>query len=77
MYLHAAKSVNLPASRVALVAVHAWDILGAHQAGLVTGWVSRREKLWHPAMPTPDVQGKTLVEVARGLLKLPAAKESK
>jgi len=44
VYLHAAKIVDVAPGQLALVAAHAWDVHGASQAGLTTGWVSRLEK---------------------------------
>jgi 2-haloacid dehalogenase len=70
VYRHAAKVVNVPARRMALVAAHAWDVLGAGRAGLLTGWVSRRETTFQPAMPPPTVVGASLTEVAAHLLAL-------
>lgn len=70
IYLHAATTLGLPAGRVAMLAVHAWDLEGARRAGLSTGWASRLERIWHPAMPPPDVSGPDLVAVADGLLAL-------
>jgi 2-haloacid dehalogenase len=73
VYLHAAKVAGVPASRLALVAVHSWDIHGAHRAGLVTGWASRLERHFHPLMGPADVRGASLGEVVRALLALPRA----
>lgn len=70
VYLHAAKVAGVKPGELALVAAHSWDVHGAAQAGLVTGWVSRLEKRFHPLMSTPDVKGATLVEVSRELLAL-------
>jgi 2-haloacid dehalogenase len=76
IYLHAAQVVDVPPARLALVAAHAWDIAGANAAGLLTGWVSRKEKFFHRALGAPGVSGATLVDVVEALLSLPAA-ESK
>lgn len=67
-YLHAAAQLGLSPGELAMVAVHAWDVHGAKQAGLVTGWADRLEGRWNTAMVTPDVTGHSLVEVVRGLL---------
>ncbi len=71
IYLHAARTLDLPPARIAMIAVHAWDLEGARRAGLVTGWASRLERKYHPAMEPPDVSGPDLVTVADGLLALP------
>ena len=67
-YLHAAAQLGLRPGQLAMVAVHAWDVHGAKRAGLVTGWASRLEGRWHPAMVPPDVVGASLVEVVEGLV---------
>lgn len=75
VYLHAAKVAGVSPERLALAAAHAWDVHGASQAGLVTGWVSYLERHLDPAMNPPDVVGDTLVEVVRQLLALPLKAE--
>ncbi|AYY13734.1 haloacid dehalogenase type II [Actinobacteria bacterium YIM 96077] len=71
IYRHAAYSTHVLPERVALVAAHAWDTHGAHQAGLATGWVARLEATFPDIFSAPDVTGNDLVEVVRGLLALP------
>jgi 2-haloacid dehalogenase len=72
IYHHAASRTQVPPDRVALVAAHAWDTHGAHQAGLATGWVARLEDEFPAIYATPDVTGRDLVEVVSGLLALPS-----
>jgi 2-haloacid dehalogenase len=72
VYLHAAQVTGVPPARLALVAAHAWDIVGANAAGLITGWVAREETVFHRAMGKPAVAGRTLIEVAEAFA---AAKE--
>lgn len=67
-YHHALARLGLPGSRVAMVAVHAWDVHGARSAGLLTGWASRLERVYSPVFDPPDVAGGDLVEVVEGLL---------
>lgn len=71
VYRYAATRFEADLSDCALVAAHACDVHGAHRAGMVTAWVSRLEKQFHPAMGRPDVSGATLVEACRALLSLP------
>lgn len=71
IYRHAADSTQVPPGRVALVAAHAWDTHGAHQAGLTTGWVARLEDQFPAVFAPPDVTGQDLVTVVDGLLALP------
>lgn len=70
IYRHAASALGLPPERLALVAVHAWDCEGAKRVGFLTGWSSRLERRFHPAMTPPDVTGPDLVSVVEGLLSL-------
>jgi 2-haloacid dehalogenase len=72
IYRHAANSTQVPPDRVALVAAHAWDTHGAHQAGLATGWVARLDDHFPDVFAAPDVVGPDLVAVVEGLLALPA-----
>ena len=72
IYQHAATSTGVPLDRVALVAAHAWDTHGAHEAGLVTGWISRLEDEYPKVFAPPDVTGPDLGTVVDGLLALPA-----
>jgi 2-haloacid dehalogenase len=69
-YLHAAKACEVDPARMALVAAHAWDVHGAKQAGLVGAWVQRNNEQFLSVMGPPDVWGRTLEEVAEGLLAL-------
>jgi 2-haloacid dehalogenase len=70
VYLHAAHVLGVAPTALALVAAHAWDVLGADRAGLTTGWVSRKETAFQPAMGEPTVQGCTLTQVVEALLAL-------
>jgi 2-haloacid dehalogenase len=42
-YAHAARACSVPIGQMLLVAVHPWDIHGAHQAGMRTGWITRQQ----------------------------------
>lgn len=72
VYAHALRRLGRPAEEVAMVAVHAWDCHGARRAGLTTGWAGRLETHFPEIFEKPDVMGEDLIEVARGLLALPA-----
>ena len=69
-YRHLAGMLGREPGELALVAVHAWDVHGAHEAGLVTGWCSRLEgrptEIFQPA----DIEGPDLVAVADALLRV-------
>lgn len=67
VYLYAARQAGLEPARMALVAAHAWDLHGAKQIGMMTGWVRRKESLYHPALAPPDVLGDNLTDVCAAL----------
>lgn len=67
-YAYGVEQIGLPADRVALIACHSWDIHGAAQAGLRTGFITRIEQHPSPVFTTADVSGADLPEVVSGLL---------
>ncbi|KQS66620.1 HAD-IA family hydrolase [Modestobacter sp. Leaf380] len=71
VYLWAAGVCDVVPADLALVAVHAWDVHGAQQAGLTGGWAARAERRHAAVFGEPHVRGADLVEVVRGLLALP------
>jgi 2-haloacid dehalogenase len=73
VYLWGAGVCDVEPHRMALVAVHSWDVHGAQRAGLTGGWASREEHVPATVFDPPHVQGETLVEVVEGLLALPRA----
>jgi 2-haloacid dehalogenase len=70
VYLHAAGVCGVKPQQFALVATHAWDVQGASRAGLMTGWVARKENRYLGVTDPPDVRGRSLVEVVEQLLDL-------
>jgi 2-haloacid dehalogenase len=72
VYNWACQQVDAPGDRVALVAVHSWDVHGAVRAGLVGGFASRLEGAVPDVMARPHVVGKDLAQVADRLIALPA-----
>lgn len=72
VYNWACQQVDAPGDRVALVAVHSWDVHGAVRAGLVGGFASRLEGAVPEVMARPHVVGKDLELVADRLIALPA-----
>lgn len=71
VYRHAAERLGVEPKGVTLIAAHAWDVLGAKQAGLDAVWVDRLEREW------PFPRGKPRSRVAHDLLgaaRLAAAK---
>jgi 2-haloacid dehalogenase len=50
------------------VSTYWWDVAGAKRAGLLTGWVARRERALLDSVPEPDYTGRDLVEVAEAIV---------
>ncbi len=73
VYLWAAGICDVAPDRMALVAAHGWDVLGAQRAGLTGAWFPRSERV-HPAVyEPPHVSAGDLSGVVDALLALPAA----
>ena len=70
-YRHCAQRNDVTPERMALVAVHSWDVHGARRAGLVTGYASRHEGGALEHFAPADVSAPDLVGVVEGLLGLP------
>lgn len=70
-YELAVRRAGVPAERVALVAVHSWDIHGAHRAGLTTGYCPRLEGRPTRVFAPADVVAETLDGVIDALAALP------
>lgn len=69
VYDEAVRVAGVEASRMALVAVHGWDVNGAKAAGLTTAYVSA-EQPFPPVMRAPDVNAASLLAAARALVAL-------
>jgi 2-haloacid dehalogenase len=52
-YRYAADYCGVDPAKVVLVAVHPWDIEGAHRAGLATAYLDRTGAPWPPIFATP------------------------
>jgi 2-haloacid dehalogenase len=51
-----------------LVAVHPWDIHGAHQAGMRTGWIARQPAPYPAHFAAPDLQVQDLAALAEQII---------
>lgn len=71
VYLHAARTLIVDPAELALIAAHDWDIHGANEAGLITGFVAQKGQTFSSTMQKPTVSGSSLEEVAHKLLALP------
>jgi 2-haloacid dehalogenase len=63
-YLAGCLALGLQPRDVTMVAAHAWDLHGAHRAGLRTAWVSRQETHPPTVFDAPDITGVDLRDVA-------------
>ncbi|MDQ4090501.1 MAG: HAD-IA family hydrolase [Actinomycetota bacterium] len=69
-YALAADQQGVPLQRMAMVSVHPWDVFGAKQAGMATGWCNRTGATFPATFGKPDVTGANLVEVVEKLFAL-------
>lgn len=67
-YAHAVAATGVPADRLALVAVHPWDVDGAARAGLTGAWLNRSGGEYPPYFTPPAVIGETLPDLAAALI---------
>jgi 2-haloacid dehalogenase len=67
-YQFALRKLDVQAKDAALIAAHAWDVMGARRAGLRGAYVSRLEKRFQPAMEQPSLTGESIDEVIEKLL---------
>jgi 2-haloacid dehalogenase len=73
VYLWAAGTCGVVPDRMALVAAHGWDVLGAQRAGLTGAWFPRGERVYPAVYEPPHVTAADLAGVVDALLALPAA----
>jgi 2-haloacid dehalogenase len=71
VYRYAIATAEEPANRIALLSVHSWDIFGARQAGMTTGWCPQLEGVPTAAFGAADVVANSLDAVVRALASLP------
>lgn len=69
-YGWALEQCRVAPDRAAMLAVHPWDLEGAKQAGLLTGWVDRVGVPWPSVFVPPDARGRDLPQLAAGLIGL-------
>jgi 2-haloacid dehalogenase len=72
VYLWAAGTCDVPPDRMALVAAHGWDVLGAQRAGLTGAWFPRSERTYPAVYEQPHVAADDLGATVDALLALPA-----
>lgn len=69
-YRMAASSLGVETKDLRLVAAHAWDIVGATQAGCAAAFIERPGKVLFPLVPPPDITGPDLAVVANRILEV-------
>jgi len=67
-YRMVATELGVETRDLRMVAAHAWDIVGAMQAGCAGAFISRPGKVLFPLGPQPDIAGPDLFTVAREIL---------
>jgi 2-haloacid dehalogenase len=67
-YRMALDRTGAAADEVAFISTFWWDVAGAKRAGLLTGWVARRERSLLDSVPAPDYVGRDLAEVANAIV---------
>ena len=72
VYLWAAGTCDVDPGRMALVAAHGWDVLGAQRAGLTGAWFPRSERSYPAVYEPPHVSATDLGGAVDALLALPA-----
>jgi 2-haloacid dehalogenase len=72
VYLWAAGTCDVDPGRMALVAAHGWDVLGAQRAGLTGAWFPRSERSYPAVYEPPHVSATDLGAAVDALLALPA-----
>jgi 2-haloacid dehalogenase len=72
VYLWAAGVCDVAPDRLALVAAHGWDVLGAQRAGLTGAWFPRSERSYPAVYEPPHVRAADIGGAVTSLLALPA-----
>jgi 2-haloacid dehalogenase len=67
-YAYAARACSVTPAQMLLVAVHPWDIHGARQAGMVTGWITRGPAPYPGYFAAPDLRAQNLSALATQIL---------
>jgi 2-haloacid dehalogenase len=67
-YREVARELGVQPGGLRMVAAHAWDVLGAMQAGCAAAFVARPGKVLYPLGPRPDVVAQDFVTLAERIL---------
>lgn len=67
-YQHVARELGVPTSQLRMIAAHAWDVMGALQAGCAAAFIARPGKALFPLGPQPDIVEPTLTSAAERMI---------
>jgi 2-haloacid dehalogenase len=73
-YRFAARELGVETSGLRMVAAHAWDVVGAMQAGCAAAFVARPGKVLYPLAPAPDITGPDLRAIAEQIIARDSAR---
>jgi 2-haloacid dehalogenase len=68
VYANGLRRIGADPDQTCMVAAHGWDLLGAHQTGMHTAWISRGEEQRLTTVPQPDVTGDDLLHAAQAII---------
>ncbi len=68
IYQYVAKEEGLAVQDVVMVATHDWDLTGAKQAGLKTGYVTRKKEIYNPYYKQADYRAESLLDLVDKIL---------
>jgi 2-haloacid dehalogenase len=69
-YRFVARELGVETSALRMVAAHAWDVIGAMQAGCAAAFVARPGKVLYPLAHAPDIVGPDLRTVAEQIVAI-------
>src|SRR5260370_40641699 len=76
-YQMVARELNVTTGDLRMVAAHAWDIIGAMQAGCAAAFVARPGKVLNPLADKPDIVGEALRTVANEIIRIELPEKSR
>jgi 2-haloacid dehalogenase len=70
IYRYSANEEKLSVDNIVMVASHDWDLFGAKKVGLKTAYIKRKEEIFNPFYPQPDMAKENLVDLVHEIVKL-------
>lgn len=70
IYQYAADKEKLSAGNIVMVASHDWDLFGAKKAGFTTAYIKRKEEIFNPYYPQPDICKTNLIDLVNEIIKM-------